>query len=75
MTGITCAGVSTPFERLALGAIAVERPRREHGGITYDSPEGVETVEVDDGKISESGKVHGVRIQREDGSYLHVPDA
>ena len=42
--------------------------------ITYDAPDGVETVAVDAGKVSDSGKVRGVRIQREDGSYLHVPD-
>ena len=43
--------------------------------ITYDDPEGVETVEVDADKISDSGKVNGVRVQREDGGYLHVPYA
>ncbi|WP_435177447.1 hypothetical protein [Halorussus sp. AFM4] len=42
--------------------------------ITYDGPDGVQTVAVDAGKVSESGKVRGVRVQREDGSYLHVPD-
>ncbi|NHN60646.1 MULTISPECIES: hypothetical protein [Halorussus] len=42
--------------------------------ITYEDPDGVETLEVDGGKVSESGKVRGVRVQREDGSYLHVPD-
>ncbi|WP_137284115.1 hypothetical protein [Halorussus salinisoli] len=41
--------------------------------ITYDVPDGVETVETDAGKISDSGKVRGVRVQREDGSYLHLP--
>lgn len=43
--------------------------------ITYDDPDGVEAVEIDAEKISDSGKVHGVRIQREDGSYLHLPYA
>lgn len=41
--------------------------------ITYDDPDGVETVEVDAGKISDSGKVHGVRVQLDDGGYLHLP--
>ncbi|WP_276280080.1 hypothetical protein [Halorussus caseinilyticus] len=43
--------------------------------ITYDDPEGVETVEVETEKISDSGKVHGVRVQLEDGGYLHLPYA
>ena len=43
--------------------------------ITYENPDGVETLEVDAGKVSESGKVRGVRVQREDGSYLHLPDS
>ncbi|UPW01755.1 hypothetical protein M0R88_06545 [Halorussus gelatinilyticus] len=41
--------------------------------VTYDAPEGVETVEVDAEKISDSGRVHGVRVQRSGGRYLHLP--
>ena len=41
--------------------------------VTYEDPDGVEEVAVDADKISDSGKVHGVRIQLEDGGYLHVP--
>ena len=41
--------------------------------ITYDDPDGVEAVAVDADKISDSGKVHGVRVQLDDGSYLHLP--
>lgn len=41
--------------------------------VTYESPDGVEEVTVDADKISDSGKVHGVRIQLEDGGYCHVP--
>jgi hypothetical protein len=42
--------------------------------ITYETPDGVgkETVDADD--ISDSGKVDGIRLKREDGSYLHLPD-
>lgn len=43
--------------------------------ITYENPDGVEAVEVDAEKISDSGKVHGVRVQLEDGGYLHLPYA
>lgn len=43
--------------------------------ITYDDPDGVETVEVAAEKISDSGKVRGVRIQLGDGGYLHLPYA
>jgi len=43
--------------------------------ITYNDTDGVESVVVNAGKISESDKVRGVRIQREDGSYLHLPGA
>ncbi|MFC4450570.1 hypothetical protein [Halorussus aquaticus] len=43
--------------------------------ITYDDPDGVQTVEVGAEKISDSGKVHGVRVQLDDGSYLHLPYA
>jgi nitrite reductase/ring-hydroxylating ferredoxin subunit len=41
--------------------------------ITYEDPDGVEAVEVDAGKTSDSGKVHGVRVQLDDGSCLHLP--
>ncbi|UPV75683.1 hypothetical protein M0R89_06365 [Halorussus limi] len=41
--------------------------------ITYDDPEGVETVEVDAEKISDSGRVHGIRIRLDDDGYLHLP--
>lgn len=43
--------------------------------ITYEGPDGVESISADAGRISDSGRVEGVRVQREDGSYLHVPDA
>lgn len=42
--------------------------------IVYQGPDGIVEEEVDVGRISESGKVRGVRIKR-DGEYLHVPDA
>lgn len=42
--------------------------------IVYEEPDEVARVEVDAEDISESGKVRGVRIRRDDGSYLHVPD-
>ena len=43
--------------------------------IVYEAPEGVAEVEVDAEKISDSGKVKGVRIKLDDGSYRHVPYA
>ena len=43
--------------------------------IVYEAPDGVREVEVDAGRISDSGKVRGVRIKLEDGSYRHVPYA
>lgn len=42
--------------------------------IVYEEPDEVARVEVDAEDISDSGKVRGVRIRRDDGSYLHVPD-
>ena len=41
--------------------------------IRYETPEGDADKEVDAKKISDSGKVHGVRIKLEDKSYLHIP--
>ena len=43
--------------------------------ITYEDPDGVEAVEVDAGRVSDSGMVDGVRVQLDDGSYLHLPYA
>ena len=42
--------------------------------IVYEEADDVARVEVDAEHISESGKVRGVRIRHDDGSYLHVPD-
>lgn len=41
--------------------------------VVYEDPDGVveETVDADD--ISDSGKVAGVRLRLDDGSYLHLP--
>ena len=41
--------------------------------IVYESPDGVAEVAVEAGKISDSGKVRGVRVKLDDGSYRHVP--
>lgn len=41
--------------------------------IVYEAPDGVAEVEVEAGKISDSGKVRGVRIKLDDGSYRHIP--
>ncbi|QLG26183.1 hypothetical protein HUG10_00905 [Halorarum halophilum] len=41
--------------------------------VVYEGPSGIEEAEVDADKISDSGKVRGVRIKLDDGSYLHVP--
>ena len=43
--------------------------------IVYEAPDGVREEEVAAGRISDSGKVHGVRIKLDDGSYRHVPYA
>ncbi len=42
--------------------------------IVYDEPDDVARVEIDADDISDSGKVRGVRLRRDDGTYLHVPD-
>ena len=42
--------------------------------IVYEEPDDVAHVEVKAEHVSDSGKVRGVRIKRDDGSYLHVPD-
>lgn len=42
--------------------------------ITYEGPDGVESIVVDAEHVSDSGRVRGVRIQCDDGSYLHIPD-
>lgn len=41
--------------------------------VVYQEPNGIGETEVDAEKISDSGKVRGVRIKLDDGSYLHVP--
>lgn len=41
--------------------------------IVYEAPDGVAEEEVAAEKISDSGKVRGVRLKLDDGSYLHVP--
>ena len=41
--------------------------------IVYETPDGVLEETVDAERISDSGKVEGVRIKLEDGSYRHVP--
>ena len=43
--------------------------------ILYEAPDGVAELDVAAGNISDSGKVHGVRIKLDDGSYRHVPYA
>ena len=43
--------------------------------IVYETPDGVAEEEVGAEEISESGKVRGVRVRFEDGSYRHIPDA
>ncbi|WP_224447389.1 hypothetical protein [Haloprofundus salilacus] len=43
--------------------------------ISYETPDGVAEEEVDADNISDSGKVAGVRVKVEDGSYLHIPYA
>ncbi|RDI72601.1 hypothetical protein [Halopelagius longus] len=46
--------------------------------IAYEDPEdpdGRAEVNVDADQISESGKVHGVRLRLDDGRYLHIPSA
>lgn len=43
--------------------------------IVYAGPDGVREETVAAERISDSGKVHGVRIKREDDSYLHIPDS
>ena len=43
--------------------------------IVYETPDGVCEEEVAADRISDSGKVRGVRIKLEDGSYRHVPYA
>lgn len=42
--------------------------------IVFDAPDGVAEEEVAAQRISDSGKVRGVRLKLDDGSYLHVPD-
>lgn len=41
--------------------------------VVYEQPDGVAEVEVDADHISDSGKVQGVRIKLDDGSYRHLP--
>ena len=41
--------------------------------IVYDGPDGVREETVAAERISDSGKVRGVRVKLEDDSYLHVP--
>ncbi|MFC7156688.1 hypothetical protein ACFQPA_14690 [Halomarina halobia] len=41
--------------------------------IAFEGPDGVTEETVDAKNISDSGRVYGVRIKREDGSYLHLP--
>ena len=41
--------------------------------IVYEGPDGTEEEELDAGRISDSGKVYGIRLRLEDDSYLHVP--
>lgn len=41
--------------------------------IVYEAPDGVAEIEVDAERISDSGKVSGVRVKLDDGSYRHVP--
>jgi hypothetical protein len=41
--------------------------------ITYEDLDGIESLEVDAGKISDSGKVHGVRVQLDGSGFLHLP--
>lgn len=43
--------------------------------IVYEEPGGIAEEEVEAEKISDSGKVRGVRIKLEDGSYRHIPYA
>lgn len=43
--------------------------------VVYEGPDGTVEEEVDAGRISESGKVRGVRIRLDGGEYLHLPDA
>ena len=45
----------------------------EMAHIVYERPDGVGEVEVDAEKVSDSGKVHGIRIKLDDGSYRHIP--
>lgn len=40
--------------------------------IAYEEPDGATEVEVRN--ISDLGKVHGIRIKLEDGTYFHIPD-
>lgn len=42
--------------------------------ILYAGPEGVREETVPAERISDSGKVRGVRLKLEDDGYLHVPD-
>ena len=42
--------------------------------IVYEGPDGTAEEQVDADRISDSGKVRGVRIRLDDGEYLHVPD-
>ena len=43
--------------------------------IAYEDPDGTVEVDADADRISDSGKVQGIRIKLDDGSYLHLPYA
>lgn len=47
----------------------------EMAHIVYEQPDGIGEVEVDAEQVSDSGKVHGIRIKLDDGSYRHIPYA
>ena len=41
--------------------------------IAYEGPEGTTSKDVDADKITDSGKVQGIRIKLEDESFIHLP--
>ncbi|MFC4552208.1 MULTISPECIES: hypothetical protein [Halorussus] len=56
------------------GTIEIDAHVPDVAEITYEGPDGAESIAVDAEHVSDSGRVRGVRIQRDDGSYLHIPD-
>ncbi|SER79526.1 hypothetical protein [Natrinema salaciae] len=41
--------------------------------IAYESPDGTASEKIAAENITDSGKVQGVRLRLEDGSFIHVP--